>query len=294
MADFIASGWHEILRHNGIHDFENVWRLAGEWYEPPDSWRSGWSGVVRCTLKLPTDGSVEVFVKLQKNSLWRTVRHPWTGIPTVEKEWRNIRHCQERGLSTIEPVYFAKRRGGGNVRAVMMTKGLTDFVSIEDLLRRWRRFGWPPPATRASIVRQVASNVAAMHRHRLCHSSLYPKHLFIGGPLASDSSGSVGEDKVGVCLIDLESMRRCWFRWQAVLRDLDCLNRHFRGVSQTDRLRFLMAYLEIDRLTTLAKRLHRRLDRMAQPKARWRRLYQTDFSWLGRAIRKRLKRCSKC
>ena len=57
---------------------------------------------------------------------------------------------------------------------------------------------------------------------------------------------------------------------QAMLRDLDSLNRYSPEWSRTDRLRFLKAYLGIVRLTPATKRICRKLIRMAETKTRTR------------------------
>ena len=267
-TDFVAEGWGPILRHNGLRGFDDLWGLTGDWYEAPDHCHGAWSGVVCKTLELPSGGSIEVFIKLQENCLRRTLRHPIAGISTFEKEWRNLQCAREHGLSTVKPVYFAKRRCGGNVRAIIVTKGLVGFVSLKELVRRWQSDGWPPLASRAGMIRAVASELAVMHRHHLCHSSLYPKHLLISDRRPSRCASTIGENGVKVRLIDLESMRRCWLPWRAALRDLDCLNRHCKQWSKADRLRFLLAYLGVARLTPFAKRVCRQLERMTQAKSK--------------------------
>ena len=91
-----------------------------------------------------------------------------------------------------------------------------------------------------ALLPAAAALVRGLHQLRLVHNSLYPKHLFA----AADGSRAA--------LIDLEKMRWSVWRDRAMWRDLDTLNRHSAGWSRTDRLRFLLAYLDrsaVDRRT---------------------------------------------
>jgi hypothetical protein len=71
-----------------------------------------------------------------------------------------------------------------------------------------------------------------LHRARIQHNALYPKHIFV----------SVDGDAAQVSLIDLEKARRKLSVRSAAMRDLDSLNRRSGG-SLTDRMRFLRAYV---------------------------------------------------
>ena len=55
--------------------------------------------------------------------------------------------------------------------------------------------------------------------------------------------------------IDLEKTRRLPFRSMTVRRDLDSLQRHAKGWSRTDRLRFYLAYRNEKKLSPCSKRL---------------------------------------
>ena len=71
-------------------------------------------------------------------------------------------------------------------------------------------------------------------------------------------------------IIDLEKAKRRLFRYPAVFRDLYTLNRHSQHWSRTDRLRFFLIYLQLDRLTPAAKSLWRNIGRRTIKKGRLR------------------------
>ena len=89
-----------------------------------------------------------------------------------------------------------------------------------------------------------------MHEARFQHNCLYPKHILIKPEPPT---------KADVRLIDLEKARRRVNRKAAILRDLDTLNRRATGFSQTDRLRFLMAYCRSKRINDTTRELWRTL-----------------------------------
>ncbi len=237
------------------------------WHERPNRRRNGWSGVSYLELALPAGGSVSVFIKRQENHTRRTFLHPLTGVTTYEQELRNIRLYEACGVPSLEAVYFAKCKVDGNLCAIIITKALSSYLSLEDLVRRWKQKGWPVLKHRITIINELAKFLENIHKHRLQHSSMYPKHLFVHGALVS---AAWGDDEIDIRIIDLESTRRRLFMRQAMLRDLDSLNRYSPEWSRTDRLRFLKAYLGIVRLTPAAKRICRKLIRMAETKTRTR------------------------
>ena len=60
-------------------------------------------------------------------------------------------------------------------------------------------------------------------------------------------------------LIDFEKSKRRLTREQALLRDLDTFNRRAPGLKMTDRLRFLLAYHETDRVNDRVRKTWNRL-----------------------------------
>ncbi len=240
MKEFSTPQWQEILRHNQLDGFDALWELKADWFEPPNQRRGGWSGVVRIELNLPDGGTEAVFVKRQENHTRRTLRHPLRGEPTITSEIRNILALQEAGVPALEPVYFAERVVDGNRRAILVTRELRGFRPLDLVMQGWQQNGWSDHILeRRELLLAAARVIRRMHSHRLVHNALHPKHLFV-----RLHEGAPPE----VRLIDLEKMRRAITPARAARRDLDSLNRRAGVWSQSDRLRFLKAYLETDRL----------------------------------------------
>lgn len=259
MKDYINERWRPILAHNGLSDFDALWKLEAQWFEKPNFRRGGWSGVARCELALPEGGTRAVFLKRQENHMARLWSHPVRGAPTFLREFRHIMHYRACGIPALEPVYFAMRRIGGDHRAILITEELAGFVSLEERVQRWLGEGAPPRPARRRILGAVAAVLRDMHARGIQHNCFYPKHVFT----RLNADGSV-EARV----IDLEKSRWRPSRTLCAARDLGTLNRHSPGWSRSDRLWFFMAYLNITRLTPYAKWLWRRIESRAVRKDR--------------------------
>lgn len=257
--DFVTEDWAKILHHNGLTDFNALWSLDIGWHEPPNQRRGGWSGVSRHCLRLPSGGEVEVFLKRQQDHIQRSWRHPLRGVTTYELELENIRHYADCGITTLEPLYFAKRRVDGHLQAIFITRALTGFESLEQTdPRRTDRH------QRTVLITAVARYLTAMHACHLQHRSFYPKHIFTRW---RENGEPTSDGEIEVRVIDLESSRRPRSWGRAQLRDLDSLNRYAHGWSRPDRLRFLLAYTNLKRVTPAARTQWSSLVTLAQKKS---------------------------
>ncbi len=256
MKDYIAPKWLATLQRNRVAGFAELWDLEADWFEDPNQRRGGWSGVSRCQFRLAAGGSAGFFLKRQENHVHRTLLHPWRGVPTLVREMRNLARYQAAGVPTLVPVYFAQRRIEGRMRALLLTEELLAYRSLSDWMRDWRRAGWPPREERTMILSALAELLRRMHRHHLQHNCCYPKHLFLRRDDAAWQA----------CIIDLEKTKRTLRRNSARIRDLSTLHRHAPYWSRSDRLRFFLAYLGLDRLDARAKGLARKVLRDAARK----------------------------
>ena len=250
MADYVSASWRRALDINHLNSFDALWQLQAEWFEEPNQRRGGWSGVARYELPKPDENARVIFLKRQENHKIFSWRHPIIGIPTFLREFQHIEHYRACGVPTLEPVYFAMQMTSDGHRAILATAELTGYTSLEDCLRQWRETGAPPPAVRHRLIEKIAALARTLHVHRIQHNCFYPKHLFV----------HIGPDgSTDVRVIDLEKSRSRPLAIFCTLRDLDTLNRHARGPSRSDRLRFLMAYLQADEATPRVKKLWRQL-----------------------------------
>lgn len=237
MDDYLAASWRTTLDAAGLGAFDSLWAVDADWFEPPNRRRGGWSGVVRLALPDAHAGERRLFVKRQENHLRRSLRQPVSGEPTFAAEFRNLLSLDRADVPTLKPVYYAQRRVDGRWRAILVTEELVRYRPLDDLVRDWRAQGWRRfRAQRRAVILAAADLVRRLHRQRLVHNALYPKHLFVR--LEPDG-------RADVRLIDLEKMRRTISRVGALRRDLDSLNRHTPCFSPRERLLFLMHYLGV-------------------------------------------------
>ena len=131
MKEFYGNNWRKILNENNLGDFNSLWELDAGWFEQPNKRRGGWSGVSRIKLELPEGGEVGVFLKRQENHVTKTIFHPVKGIPTFQREYRNILRFIKKGLPTVEPVYFGRRNQEGKLQAILMTRELEGYQSLD-------------------------------------------------------------------------------------------------------------------------------------------------------------------
>lgn len=244
MNDYIAPGWKAIFGHNRMLSFKDFWKLKADWFEPPNQRRGGWSGVSRMLLADPDDGEQVIFLKRQENHTRKTWRHPLAGEPTFREEARNLRFLNGHDIAAPELLYYAECRSSRGWQVVLATRELADFMPLDELIEHWRQHGWQQHRDqRQRIISQVAGMLQRLHSFALVHGALYPKHIF-----AQPDTGQV-------CLIDLEKMRRRMYRSSAMLRDLDTCNRRTWGVSRSDRLRFLLQYLQREKPDAYSRKI---------------------------------------
>ncbi len=255
--DYIAAPWYALFSGQGLADFEVLWNLPLAAIDEPNYRRGGWSRVFILPLRTADGGNRKMIVKRQVNYLSHTPAHPVNGVPTLRREFANIQHCRRWGIPTVQAVYYAERRDNRGDRAILITKYLEGYVPLDHLLRQWEQKGRPAgDALRAGVIEAVACLVRKLHRHRLRHGHLQPKHIMV----------KPAPDQVEARLIDLECMYRTLTAGQCSVADLSTLNRRLRHCSNPDRMRFLHAYMGLDRLDRSAKKLCRRILSRTQKK----------------------------
>jgi hypothetical protein len=251
MHDYVDRQGRDLLEHNRLSDFDDLWELEVEWFEPLNHSRGGWSGVARIELQRPDGGMEAVFLKRQENHTRRTWRHPFGGEPTFASEMDNMKILQDIGVPSLQPLYYGQRKVNGVWRAILVTRELLGFVPLNVQMQWWQDEGWADSfGQRRALINVVADTLRRLHKNRVVHNALYPKHIFVSLP----EHGSPE-----MRLIDLEKMRRTPCVGYAARRDLDSLNRRSIINSQSDRMRFLQRYLKQSPLSASGKRMWRRL-----------------------------------
>ena len=242
---FIAVTAEATLRRNALMTFDALWKAQGEFVDEPNRARGGVSSVTR--LKLTgADGQEECFyLKRQSNYRIRSPRRP-LGESTVAREFHNIELCTRHNVPTMEVAFFAERREGRELQAILLTRELEGYLPLDYWFERWAKLDY---RLQQDLIRASAAIVARLHACGAVHNCLYPKHLFLK-PLP---------DGMGVRFIDLEKLRAHRFSPWGNKRDLDALNRRSEPPSRTQRLRFLLSYLGKDRVDNEVRHWVRRV-----------------------------------
>ena len=119
-------------------------------------------------------------------------------------------------------------------RALLVTKSLDGFEEIE----QWyagggrERYG---EAVHDRVLKDLAENLARMHKGRWQHSCIYIKHVFVRVTGEGDAA------KVEVALIDLEKCRQRLSAQRAAVHDMKQLRRH-SSFSATDWKKLVYFY----------------------------------------------------
>lgn len=250
MKEYIGSGWESILQFNQLGSFDALWDLKADWFEEPNERRGGWSGVSKLRLKTPEGGSVGVFLKRQENHNTKAWHSPIKGVPTFYREFKNIMRFIKHDIPTVEPVYFCYRFEQGNCQAILMSKELDGFESLDAEVYARQGALMKDRVQREHIMATVAKVVNKMHQHHYCHHCLYSKHIFLR------SVNSQWEVK----LIDLEKLRWKVCKKNATYRDLNTLPRRISGWGTKDRLKFLQFYMQEKKLSSDSKKLWTKIE----------------------------------
>ena len=195
--------------------FDYFWNQRGEWVEEPNVRRGGESGVQRV---VGCDGQL-LYVKRQTGHIHRTWLHPF-GRPTVLRERDALIGVRELGVRVPEIIFCGAQRDPVHKwRALLVTKSLDGFEEIE----QWyagggrERYG---EAVHDRVLKDLAENLARMHKGRWQHSCIYIKHVFVRVTGEGDAA------KVEVALIDLEKCRQRLSAQRAAIHDMKQLRRH--------------------------------------------------------------------
>jgi hypothetical protein len=230
--EFWAVPWRKRFAAHGYADFETLWKLELPPLDVANETRGGISTVALLVLTTADFGDCRLVVKRQRNHQSRTWRHPLRGVPTLQKEFQNIRCFNHYGLATVEPVYFARWRDDEGIRAILITEYLEGYQSFDTCLEAWTKSSDPLVGSREVVLRTAAALIARMHLLGFQHNCLYPKHLFV-------NSRSPRPD---VRLIDLEKAGRRVFARRRMTRDLGAFFRRSDFWTPAVQERFMVYY----------------------------------------------------
>lgn len=210
--------------------FDYYWNQRGEWVEEPNVRRGGESGVQRI---MGRDGQL-LYAKRQTGHIYRSWLHPF-GRPTVLRELDALTGVTRLGVRVPEIVFCgAQPDPEFKWRALLVTKSLDGFQEFE----QWEAAGGREQygeAVYERVLKDLAENLARMHKGRWQHSCIYIKHVFVRVTGEGESA------KVEVALIDLEKCRQRLTAHRAAAHDMKQLRRH-SSFSATDWKKLVYFY----------------------------------------------------
>ncbi|MGE8191130.1 lipopolysaccharide kinase InaA family protein [Pseudomonas sp. NPDC086278] len=202
--------------------FDYYWNQRGEWVEEPNVRRGGESGVQRVR---GSDGQL-LYAKRQTGHIYRSWLHPF-GRPTVLREQDALIGLRALGVRVPEIVFCGAQRDPVHKwRALLVTKSLDGFEEIE----HWYAGGGRErhgEAVHERVLKDLAENLARMHKGRWQHSCIYIKHVFVR--VTGEGESATAE----IALIDLEKCRQRLTAQRAAAHDMKQLRRH-SSFSDTD------------------------------------------------------------
>jgi hypothetical protein len=208
MRPFISPHYADLLTRHGLNTFDGFWDLPRHWVEDTNMRRNGWSGAIRHTVVDGEGRPFSMFVKLQENHNYRSPTHLLQWRPTFYRDFLNFRRMERIGIPTAEPVFYAERRDGDKLQAVLVTAALEGYRELNSVFED-SSLGAP---IRLAILRRIADVVWSMHCHRLQHNGLSGKHVMIK---------MEKEDTFDIRILDLEKMRRSWSWPRTAVCDLE-------------------------------------------------------------------------
>lgn len=204
-----------LLGSDQPEPFSFWWNHPGQWVEPANHRRGGWSGVLVARWQGQT-----VYIKRQQQHLCRDLHHP-LGWPTACREYANLLRLQQLGIQAPRPICMAR----DGQRAVLVLAALSGYQALDQL-------DAPDATERAALASALGFTLGRLHRAALQHGCLYPKHIFLRR----------STDGWQVALLDLEKMRQRWSPERAARHDLEQLQRHQQLFNAADWLRLCQAH----------------------------------------------------
>jgi len=214
----------DLLAKHGLGSEADIWEYQGEWFEPPNEKRGGWSGVNYLSLTKPQGIAKGYYLKRQSNYQRRTWLAPLTGEPTYAREFEVLQYLEDKPVKTPSLVYYAQ----SDTQSILMTAELQGFVSAD----QW--FVKHADQDKQPALRAIANAISALHQTGIEHRALYLKHIFI----------NVEHGQVNVAFIDFEKSRRTrLIRWRSLF-DLKRLLKRSPQLTASDSAYLVQNYFK--------------------------------------------------
>lgn len=256
MQSAISPQYQQLLQQHEFASFEQLWNYQGDWFEPPNQERGGWSGVNYIELIDNAGAKHGFYLKRQQAHMRRTWQHPIVGEPTFVREFEVLRYLTNRDVATPKWIYFASQQN----KAILLTQALTGFVAADEWLKKHDNISI---SQQYKLMRALAIAVRKLHLAGVQHRSLYLKHLFV-----KENNSNLQNNTFEVAIIDFEKSRIAAFmKW---FRLADLITLHYRTVDlrASNKLAFFKQYFGIQQLNAIYKCLFRYLHQRSLQKRR--------------------------
>ena len=253
MEDYIEKEASAVLSYHNLDSYEALWALDLPAVDEPNLERGGWSSVSYLELSGKSQNEQHCFfIKRQVNHLIRSPQFP-LGEPTFARELRNIRLYETKVIPAMQAAYYAERKSRKRYTAILITHALQGYRSLDDVLECWQQ---TDENERQQILVVVGNIIGRLHKVRLTHRCLFPKHIFIGL-----------DNEIPARFIDLEKSRYQWRPKRDSVADLCSL---FRGGvwSDSEEKTILTSYMHENSIGLSLEDLHVRIDLRRKQKRR--------------------------
>jgi len=231
----INPAYRALLAANGLADFDALFVAGDASHIDGHATRS----VSRLELRGADGKPVVLYLKRQwgpsaRPPLADLMQCRWPMLP-AHREWINLTRLVRAGIPTATPVVWGHGRGPSGPRSLLATLAVNGRS-----LARWIEEAAPTARTgdaawqRHSVADAIGLAVRQLHDAGFSFPDLYAKHVYI------DESA----DEPRIALIDVYRLRR-FLPWRAA-EDFAALyvTTQAAGVTQSDRWRVLLAYLD--------------------------------------------------
>ena len=241
----------------GRKDFQYFWTLEGDFIEEINrSGKDGWSGVIVAADKISenSDSERKICIKKQENYFSYSSINFIRGRLTIENEAKNLKRCLDYGLTVPGIIFYGKREDSGKRQGILVTQFLDGFTPLDKILCKGEHELRCSTKLRRGLIDKVACEVRKLHKCKVIHNNLYPKHIFIDC------------ETMKVAFIDFEKAKKKISEGACQLRDLEVLSRYTPMISRSDKLRFLKIYFGVSEFTEELRRLWRRIAKVEEKK----------------------------
>lgn len=132
-------------------------------------------------------------------------------------------------------LYFEQWTEEGRQRRVIMTEELGSYAPLSSDAYKMGGKILHSKSQKEALFQSLANLMRRMHGSHFKHNCFYPNHVF--------AKPSV-KGQFNLKVIDLEKIKRVWFKKSASIRDLSSFLRHASSWSKEDKQAFIAVYLQ--------------------------------------------------